>query len=85
MNMAVKIMDEGLRRDFGFEHLAWFYSGRRGVHCWVCDESARELSNDARAAVAMYFELPLEEGEGKKPLKLTEQVSMHPLRAPFNN
>ena len=43
--------------------MVWFYSGRRGVHCWVCDESARTLSNDARAAVATYFELPLENEE----------------------
>ncbi|GMH46663.1 hypothetical protein TrRE_jg3028, partial [Triparma retinervis] len=60
MNMAVKVMDEGLSKDFGFKNMVWFYSGRRGVHCWVCDESARELSNDARSAVATYFELPLE-------------------------
>jgi hypothetical protein len=57
MSMAVKVMEEGLREDFGFEHVAWFYSGRRGVHAWVCDESARLLSNDARSAVATYFEV----------------------------
>ena len=57
MGMAIKVMDEGLRKDFGFKNLAWFYSGRRGVHCWVCDESARKLSNDARSAVASYFEV----------------------------
>jgi len=59
MGMAVAVMDEGLRRDFGFKHVAWFYSGRRGVHCWVCDESARKLSNEARSAVATYFEVNL--------------------------
>ena len=57
MNMAVKVMDEGLRQDFGFEHVCWFYSGRRGVHCWVCDESARKLSDSERSAVANYFEV----------------------------
>lgn len=57
MGMAVKVMDEGLREDFGFEHICWFYSGRRGVHCWVCDESARTLSDAGRSAVANYFEV----------------------------
>jgi predicted DNA primase small subunit len=57
MNMAVKVMDQGLRDDFGFTKIAWFYSGRRGVHAWVCDESARLLSNEARSAVANYFEV----------------------------
>jgi len=57
MTMAVKVMERGLREDFGFQHVAWFYSGRRGVHAWVCDESARTLSNEARSAVAAYFEV----------------------------
>ena len=59
MTMAVKVMERGLREDFGFKHVAWFYSGRRGVHAWVCDESARTLSNEARSAVAAYFEVRL--------------------------
>ncbi|KAL7543544.1 hypothetical protein ACHAXR_012849 [Thalassiosira sp. AJA248-18] len=65
MGMAVEVMDEGLRADFGFEHLAWFYSGRRGVHCWVCDDGARKLSNEARSAVATYFEVNLGSDKNK--------------------
>jgi DNA primase small subunit len=57
MGMAMKVMDVGLREDFGFQNIAWFYSGRRGVHAWVCDESARTLSDAGRSAVASYFEV----------------------------
>jgi len=57
MTMAVKVVDAGLREDFGFEHIVWIYSGRRGVHAWVCDEAARMLSNEGRSAVATYFQV----------------------------
>jgi len=67
MTMAVKVVDTALREDFGFRYILWVYSGRRGVHCWVCDPNARALSNDGRSAVVEYLSLPRgnEKSKGK--------------------
>ena len=77
MTMAMKVMQRGLKEDFGFQHIVWFYSGRRGVHCWVCDPNARQLTNDARTAVATYFEVMAETDHNKDSMNLT--LPLHPL------
>ncbi|NXI36669.1 PRI1 primase, partial [Galbula dea] len=43
--------------DLGMRHRLWVYSGRRGVHCWVCDDAVRKWSPALRAAAVEYLSL----------------------------
>lgn len=57
---CIKIIDRGLREDFGFKQVLWVFSGRRGVHCWVSDDRVKKMNSFTRAGICKYFsaELP---------------------------
>lgn len=73
MENAMQVVDSCLRKDFGFKEIIWVFSGRRGVHGWVCDEKARNLTAEARSAVASFIHVP-----GVPPNGLAYFKKLHP-------
>ena len=52
---AVRVLDEGIRDQFGYKFLLWVYSGRRGIHLWISDKEAMELTDDERRALVNWM------------------------------
>ncbi|GAB7341170.1 hypothetical protein MBLNU457_7465t1 [Dothideomycetes sp. NU457] len=77
MTMAIKVVDAALREDFGFKHLLWVYSGRRGAHCWVSDKRAREMDDQKRKAVTGYLELIRGGDKGGKKVNVKRPLHPH--------
>ncbi|CCM00228.1 uncharacterized protein FIBRA_02256 [Fibroporia radiculosa] len=48
---AVRVLDAALRDQFGYQRLLWVYSGRRGIHLWISDTEAMELTDEQRKAL----------------------------------
>ena len=55
INVAIDLIDESLRRDFGMESIVWVFSGRRGVHGWVQDTIGFNLERDQRQSIIDYL------------------------------
>lgn len=49
--VAVRVLDSSIRDQFGYQHLLWVYSGRRGIHLWISDKEAMELTDEQRRAL----------------------------------
>lgn len=79
MKAAIKTLRRALTDDFGFKHVLFVYSGRRGVHCWVCDKAARRLSNEHRSAVADYLSIVTPgANRARAEIKMNGCEEMHP-------
>lgn len=76
MRFAMQIIDRVLHEDFGFEHRLWIYSGRRGVHCWVCDPTARELQSSIRQAIVEHLTVVTSGKDSSK--RVTLYSPLHP-------
>jgi DNA primase small subunit len=77
ITMAIKVVDVALREDFGFAHIMWVYSGRRGAHAWVCDKRARLMDDQKRRAIAGYLELLKGGDHGGKKVNVRRPLHPH--------
>lgn len=77
ITMAIKVVDVALREDFGFKHIMWVYSGRRGAHAWVCDKRARDMDDSKRRAVYGYLELLRGGDQGGKRVNVRRPLHPH--------
>ena len=76
VTMAVKVVDAALREDFGFQHIMWVYSGRRGAHAWISDRKARDMDDGRRRALAGYLEVI--KGGAQSGKKVNVKRPLHP-------
>jgi DNA primase small subunit len=77
ITMAIKVIDVALREDFGFKHIMWVYSGRRGAHAWVCDKKARQMDDQKRRALAGYLEVIKGGAQGGKRVNIKRPLHPH--------
>lgn len=88
MSCAAKTMQHILTDDFGFKYLLPIFSGRRGIHLWVCDKRARKLTDDERGAIVGYMSVATptngsnnSSGGGNVVYDLVNRRAIHPTLA----
>lgn len=77
ISAAVHVLDTAIREQFGYEQLLWVYSGRRGIHLWISDKEAMELTDQQRKALVGW--LTVIQGGGKESKKLSIRSGMRSL------
>lgn len=77
VTMAIKVVDATFREDFGFQHIMWVYSGRRGAHAWISDRRARIMDDSRRRALAGYLEVIKGGSQSGKRVNLKRPLHPH--------
>jgi len=66
MVVACKSLSIILTKSCGFRNILWVFSGRRGIHGWVSDSTARRLNNRKRSMLVKFIQ---SEPKPKTPFK----------------
>lgn len=78
LRVAGEILNESLTEDFGFEHILWIYSGRRGIHLWICDKQVRSLNNYERKGIINYLTVNVSNESSGQLVKHMDKRPYHP-------
>ncbi|KAH9836234.1 prim-pol domain-containing protein [Rhodofomes roseus] len=90
---AVRVLDRAIRDQFGYKYLLWVYSGRRGIHLWISDKEAMELTDEQRRALVGWLTVIQGGKEMKKKVNVRQgtkslppgiQMSLESLRTIFH-
>ncbi len=76
---AVRVIDHAMRDQFGYKHLLWVYSGRRGIHLWISDKEALDLTDQQRKSIVGWMSVISGGSEANK--RLNVRVGSRPLPA----
>ncbi|ODV80316.1 prim-pol domain-containing protein [Suhomyces tanzawaensis NRRL Y-17324] len=80
IRVGSKVMDAALRDDFGFKHMVWVFSGRRGAHCWISDPRVRQMNEVTRKSIIDYMDVLASKQSklsSKKPLLVKRPLHPH--------
>ena len=81
ITVAIRILDVALKEDFGFKHVLWVYSGRRGAHAWISDARGRKYDDHIRKSLVSYLEVIKGGTQGGKRVNLTRPLHPHVQRS----
>jgi DNA primase catalytic subunit len=79
---APTVLTGCLVETFGFRHLLWVYSGRRGIHCWISDAAALDLNDDQRKSLVTFLEVVKGSSQQAKKVNVRggrDDAELHPV------